>query len=69
MLKTVEEIGDAIIALSPDALEEFHSRYEAFDAKRWDEEFEHDINAGRLEEFGDAALAEHRAGKPDPCES
>lgn len=63
MSKSVEEIGEAIVALTADALEEFRAWYEVFDAKRWDEEFEQDVHAGRLDELGEAALAEYKAGK------
>ena len=63
MNPAVKDIQEAVTQLSADDLVSFRSWYEDFDAKIWDEQFEDDVNAGRLDALADRALADFRAGK------
>ena len=58
----VKEIQEAITALSPEELSRFRRWFEEFDAQRWDEEFERDARAGRLDKIAEEALQAYRAG-------
>ncbi len=59
---SVKEIQEAITALSPEELSRFRRWFEEFDAQRWDEEFERDARAGRLDKIAEEALQAYRAG-------
>lgn len=63
MNPAVKDIQEAVAQLSADDLVSFRSRFEDFDAKIWDEQFEDDVNAGRLDALADRALADFRAGR------
>ncbi len=63
MNPAVKDIQEAVTQLSADDLVSFRSWYEDFDAKIWDEQFEDDVNAGRLDALADGALADFRAGR------
>ena len=60
---TLHELEDRISDLAPDDLAEFREWFFAFDAKNWDQQFETDVAAGRLDRVADQAIAEHRAGE------
>ncbi len=59
---SVKEIQEAITALPPEELSRFRRWFEEFDARRWDEEFERDARAGRLDKIAEEALQAYRAG-------
>lgn len=63
MNQAVKDIQEAVAQLSDDDLARFRSWFEDFDAKIWDEQFEDDVNAGRLDALADRALADFRAGR------
>ena len=63
MKPAVKDIQEAVAQLSADDLVSFRSRFEDSDAKIWDEQFEDDVNAGRLDALADRALADFRAGR------
>ena len=63
MMRTVEEIEQAVAQLSKDQLAEFRAWYEQFSADAWDWQIEEDIAAGKLDALADAAIADHRAGR------
>ena len=63
MMRTVEEIEQAVAQLSKDQLAEFRAWYEQFSADAWDRQIEEDIAAGKLDALADAAIADHRAGR------
>ena len=63
MNPAVKDIQEAVAQLSADDLASFRIWYEDFDAKIWDEQFEDDVNAGRLDALADQALADFRAGR------
>jgi hypothetical protein len=63
MVRTVEEIGKAVVQLPPDQLRIFRAWYEKFDSDSWDEQIEKDIMVGKLDTLAEAAIADHKTGK------
>ena len=63
MMKTVQEIEQAVAQLSNDQLAEFRAWYEQFVSDAWDRQIEEDIAAGKLDALADAAIANHPAGR------
>lgn len=62
----LEKIERDIASLAPDELERFRAWFAEYDAANWDIEIEGDASSGRLDAFGDAALAAHRRGRTRP---
>lgn len=62
----LDRIEKEIAELSAREFEDFRAWFEAFDAKRWDREFEHYVESGALDALADKAIAEHRAGRSKP---
>ncbi len=60
---TLQELEKTISDLSPEELARFREWFFAFDAKNWDQQFEADVVAGRLDDLADEAIREYRAGK------
>jgi hypothetical protein len=60
---TLQELEKTIAKLRPDELRKFREWFLAFDAKNWDQQFEGDVAAGRLNELADEAIREHQAGE------
>jgi hypothetical protein len=60
---TVTEIEKAIAQLSPQDYSLLREWIEEFDAQEWDEQFERDAQAGRLDKIVEQALNDYRAGK------
>jgi len=60
---TLDQLEKTISELPPDQLSKFREWFLAFDAEKWDEQFEADVVAGRLDRLADDAIGEHRAGK------
>lgn len=65
-MSTVDEIERAVTGLSPDDLSRFGEWFLAFYAAQWDQQIERDAAAGRLDVFGEEALAEFRSGSTRP---
>ena len=63
MVRTVQEIEQAVAQLPKDQLAEFRAWYEQFNAEAWDRQIEEDIAAGKLDALADAAIADHQAGR------
>jgi len=63
MKPAVKDIQEAVAQLSGDDLASFRSWFKDFDAKIWDEQFEDDVKAGRLDALADRALADFRSGR------
>jgi len=59
---SVEEIEQAVAALSSGQLAKFRAWYAEYDAAAWDRQIEQDASAGKLDSLADAALREHVAG-------
>jgi hypothetical protein len=62
----LEQIEDAIKALSATELQKLRAWFADFDAVNWDRQLEQDVADGRLEALAQRALAEHAAGKTTP---
>jgi hypothetical protein len=62
-MSKVESIEQQIENLSPTELAAFRRWYAAFDAAAWDNEFEADVKAGKLDAFADKALRAHTSGQ------
>jgi hypothetical protein len=62
-MSSIQEIQTAVSELSPEELSVFRAWFAEFDAKVWDQEFEQDVAAGRLETLAEEALQDLRAGR------
>jgi len=62
-MTTVKEIESALKDLPEERLAEFRAWYEAFDAERWDRQFEQDAEAGKLNALADEANADFDANR------
>jgi hypothetical protein len=60
---TLKELEKTIADLPPEDLARFRDWFLAFDANNWDQQFERDVAAGRLDDLAEEAIREHRAGK------
>ena len=60
---TLPELEKTISDLPPEELSKFREWFLAFDAKNWDQQFEADVAAGRLDRLADEAIGEHKAGE------
>jgi hypothetical protein len=60
---TVEDLEHAVAKLPPDQFARFRAWFEEFDAARFDQKIERDINAGKLDALGDRALDDFRKGR------
>lgn len=60
---TLQELEKTISDLPPEDLVKFREWFLAFDAKNWDQQFEADVAAGRLDDLADEAIREHQAGE------
>lgn len=62
-MSTIQEIQTAVSELSPEELSVFRAWFAEFDARVWDQEFEQDVAAGRLEALAEEALQDLREGR------
>ena len=62
-MSTLNEIEAAVSQLPADELEQFRQWFAEFDAEHWDQQFEHDVRAGKLDKLADEALDQHRSGR------
>jgi hypothetical protein len=62
-MSRVEKIETQIEELSQDELRTFREWFANFDAQLWDQQFEADVKAGRLDCFGERALRDYVAGR------
>jgi len=62
----LEQIENAIKALTAEELKQLRAWFAEFDAANWDRRFEADVASGRLEKLAQRALAEHSEGKTTP---
>lgn len=62
-MSTIQEIQTAVSELLPEELSTFRAWFAEFDAKVWDQEFEEDVTAGRLEALAEEALRDLREGR------
>jgi len=62
-MSTVDKIKEAIRQLSPEELAAFRAWFAEFDAAVWDQQFEEDVAAGRLDQLAEEALRDLREGR------
>nr|BAL54795.1 hypothetical conserved protein [uncultured Acetothermia bacterium]BAL59875.1 hypothetical conserved protein [Candidatus Acetothermum autotrophicum] len=62
-MDTIEEIAEAVRRLSPQDLAAFRAWFAEFDASVWDQQFEEDVAAGRLDRLAEEALQDLREGR------
>ena len=66
MMNSVQEIERAILQLPKPDLRALQRWFDALEAEMWDQEFEEDVNAGRLDRFAQQALDDLSAGRCTP---
>ena len=62
-MSNVEAIERQVQSLSASELAAFREWFREFDAAAWDRQIEEDVQAGKLDRLGDAALRAFKAGK------
>jgi hypothetical protein len=62
-MSTVQDIENAIRQLSPEDLTALRTWFAAFDAEQWDQQFEEDVAAGRLEYLAKEAIQDLQEGR------
>ena len=62
-MSTVQDIAEAIRQLAPKDLAAFRTWFAAFDAEHWDQQFEEDVAAGRLDALAQEAIQDLQAGQ------
>jgi hypothetical protein len=62
-MSTIDDIEQAVSQLSAQELAAFRAWFAEFDAAAWDEQFEADAAAGRLDHLADEALREDQEGR------
>lgn len=62
-MMTLDEIEAAVSQLPSEELVQFRQWLAEFDAKRWDQQLEQDVRAGKLDKLADKALDQHRSGR------
>ena len=63
---TLNEIEQSIAELPPAELAKFREWFFEFDAKKWDDQIERDVAAGKLDSLADEAIRQHQAGDSTP---
>lgn len=62
-MQTVKEIEEAILKLPSSGLTALREWFDEFDAKKWDEQFEADVDTGRLDKLAKKAIQDYQAGR------
>lgn len=65
-MSKVKDLELQIEALSAEELVALRQWFAAFDAEAWDQEFEADVAAGKLDGAAAQALRDHAAGRSTP---
>jgi hypothetical protein len=65
-MSKLNEIEAAVSQLARDELAQFRQWFVEFDAERWDQQFEQDVRAGKLDKLADEALGQYRSGRCTP---
>ena len=59
----LEQIEQAVLALSEAEQAKFRKWFAELEAQRWDEQIERDAKAGKLDKLAERARAAHKAGR------
>ena len=62
-MNSVQDIERAIIRLPKPELQVLRGWFDEFEGEMWDQEFEEDVHAGRLELLAQQALSDLTAGR------
>jgi hypothetical protein len=62
-MSTVSEIEQAVRLLSAQDLAAFRAWFAEYDAQLWDEQFERDVAAGKLDALANEAIDDLRSGR------
>ena len=62
-MSTVHDIAEAIRQLTPQDLTALRTWFAAFDAEQWDQQFEEDVAAGRLDALAQEAIQDLQEGR------
>jgi hypothetical protein len=62
-MTTVLEIEEAVAQLPGPDLSKFRAWFNDFDAKAWDQEFEEDVQNGKLDRLAEQALEDRNQGR------
>ena len=62
-MSTVQDIENAIRQLSTEDLAALRTWFAAFDAELWEQQFEEDVGAGRLDALAQEAIQALREGR------
>lgn len=65
-MSSIQEIEEAIASLPREDFLRLRDRIQQRFEDEWDRQFEEDVVSGRLEQLGEQALSEHRAGRSTP---
>ena len=65
-MNKIESIEQQIKALSAEEIAQLRAWFLEFDWALWDQQFERDVVAGKLDVLADKALRDHAAGKTTP---
>jgi hypothetical protein len=61
-MSNLEKVESEVAGFSPAELAAFREWFAEFDASAWDQQFEGDVAAGRLDDLAEKALRDHAAG-------
>ena len=67
MTPSIQDIETAVTQLDPEQLADFRAWFVEYDAQKWDQQFERDAEAGRLNALANEALSDYRAGRTTEC--
>jgi len=62
-MTSVQDIKAAIEQLVPEQRANFRARFEAFDARQWDQQIEQDLSSERLDWLAEEALGDQAFGR------
>jgi hypothetical protein len=65
-MSKIESIEQQIRLLSAEEIAQLRAWFLEFDWALWDQQFERDVAAGKLDVLADKALRDHAAGKTTP---
>jgi hypothetical protein len=65
-MSTVDQIEAAILQLSPEDFRQLSEWLAELSLKRWDEQLERDVAAGKLDALAEEAIADFKAGRCQP---
>ncbi len=57
---TLQQLEKSISELPPAQLSAFREWFHTFEAEMWDEQFDRDVAAGRIDQLADDAIGEHQ---------